>query len=269
MRFVHSRPIPPASRRTSCAGQSPPCWCVRLIANVVAPALAFLLLSLSNPAAPVPPPPHTARTESLHNPTNSPAALEARLLADLARLGTNSDRLYRLADVCHDAGVAGDKKAVERAESYLRELLAHEPTNAPALALLGSVYTMKGRDAFWPNVQLRLVHEGNAFMDQAVQLAPDNVRVRLTRAFNNAHMPDFLGRVEIVRADLAWLWDRAEQSPDLVSAAEHQELALHWGRQLKRLKRLDEARRVWTRGRNLRDSSSLAADIDAELAKLH
>lgn len=199
--------------------------------------------------------------------TNAPprAAGEAALLEQLAARGTNTTLLYQLGDVCHDAGVRGDKKAVERAETYLRQLLALEPTNAPALALLGSVYTMKGRDAFWPNVQIRLVHEGNAFMDQAIRLDPENLRARLTRAFNNAHMPEFLGRTEIVRADLAWLSERAAKDPGRFSVGERQELALHLGRQLHRQHRNDEARRIWEQGRALSPDSRLATEITTEL----
>lgn len=233
-------------------------WCVAF-ALAVLPGLLpanspFASASASAFAAPAP------------ADTHSPA--EAALLAEMASQGTNTSRLYRLGDVCHDAGVAGDKKAVERAEAYLRQILTLEPTNAPALALLGSVYTMKGRDAFWPTTQLRLVHEGNDFMDQAVALAPDNPRVRITRAFNNAHMPEFLGRTETVRADLSWLLEQAARTPMLFTLSERQEIALHWGRQLKRQKRLPEARAQWELALTLDPESRLAKELLAELAKL-
>ena len=201
--------------------------------------------------------------------TNAPlAAGEAELLAEMAAQGTNVTRLYRLADLCHDAGVDGDKAAVLRAEAYLRELLRQQPTNAPATTLLGSVYTIKGRDAFWPTQQLRLVHEGNELMDQGVRLAPQDIQTRLLRAFNNAHMPDFLGRTEIVRADLAWLWEKVEKEPASFTVGQQQELALHWGRQLKRQHRPAEARSVWERGRALAPDSRRGGELAAELAKL-
>lgn len=196
------------------------------------------------------------------------AESEARLLAAMRRDGTNAATLYALGDVCHAAGVAGDKPAVARAEAYLRQLLAMEPTNAPAVALLGSVYTLKGRDAFWPTTQLKLVREGNEFMDRAVALAPEAVNVRVTRAFNNAHMPDFLGRSEIVVADLQWLWGKVETEPALLTVQERQEVALHWGRRLKRQSRPAEARRVWEAGLALAPDSRIGQLISPELAKL-
>ncbi len=193
---------------------------------------------------------------------------EAALLARMASQGTNVASLYELGDFCHSAGGRGDKAAVVRAETYLRRLLVLESNHAPALALLGSVYTMKGRDAFWPTTQLRLVKEGNDFMDKAIQLEPENHRVRLTRAFNNAHMPDFLGRTQVVRADLAWLWEKAEKEPARFTVAERQETALHWGRQWKRQGRTGEARTVWEKGRLLDVRSDLARQLADELAKL-
>ncbi len=196
-------------------------------------------------------------------------APEQQLLARMAADGTNAATLYALGDICHDAGVEGDKKAVSRAEEYLRLLLELEPTNAPALALLGSVYTLKGRDAFWPMTQLRLVREGNEYMDKAARMAPDNIEVRLTRALNNTHMPDFLGRTEIARTDLAWLWEKIEKEPALFSTSAKQQVALHLGKQWKRQRQADEARRVWHAGIAFAPDSTDAREMSRELADLH
>lgn len=219
------------------------------------PALLLLLFAARLAAAPT-------------NPADLRLPGEAGMLTEMAAGGTNVARLFGLADLCHDAGAEGDKAAVIRAESYLREALRLEPTNAPAMALLGSVYTMKGRDSFWPTQQLRWVRDGNELMDRAVMAAPLDVRTRLIRVFNNAHMPDFLGRTEIVRADLAWLWEKTEKEPDRFTVSQRQQLALHWGRQLKRQHRTDQARSVWDQGRALDTNSPLAGELTAELSKL-
>ena len=207
-------------------------------------------------------------TAGVAAPSPDPDAQERRLLREMAEQGTNTARLFALGDYCHDLGVAGDKTAVPRAEAYLRQLLTIEPTNAPGLALLGSVYTLKGRDAFWPTTQVRLVQEGNRYMDEAVKLAPDDVATRLLRALNNTHMPDFLGRVEIVRADFEWLWARVDSHAQQMEPASRQNLALHWGRQLKRLKRFGEARQVWEKGLTMGADTADGRDIQAELRKL-
>lgn len=196
------------------------------------------------------------------------SAMERGLLDQMAKEGTNTMRLYALADLCHDAGAGGDKEAVVRAEGYLRQLLSSEPDNAQGLGLLGSVYTMKGRDSFWPTTQLKLVREGIEMMDKAVKLAPEDLRTRMTRVFNNAHMPDFLGRGETVIADLEWLWGKVEKEPQLFTVRQRQELALHWGKRLKRLDRVSEARKVLEAGRDFEAQSPMARQIAAELAKI-
>lgn len=220
----------------------------------------------------IPIPPTLAATTNITattppNPKPSLATAEARLLERMAAQGTNTTLLFQIGDLCHDAGVEGDKKAVERAELYLRQLLTLDTNHAPALALLGSVYTLKGRDAFWPNVQLRLVHEGNRYMDQALRADPENLQARLIRAFNNAHMPDFLGRTEIVRADLAWLAAREQAKPGTLTPHQRQELALHQGRQLRKQHRTPEALRLWESARAIQPDSDLAREITAEINK--
>lgn len=207
-------------------------------------------------------------TASLARDLGRPSPEEQKLLARTEIGATNTATLYKLADIAHDLGVDGDKDAVERAEAYLRQLLASEPTNAPALALLGSVFTMKGRDAFWPTTQLRLVRQGNNYMDQAVQMAPDDIQTRVIRALNNTHMPDFLGRTETARKDLAWLWEKIEATPGILQTSSKQQVALHWGKHLKRLHKPEEARRVWEAGKAMDPESKAGSLISEELAKL-
>jgi hypothetical protein len=228
---------------------------IRGISKIPCPFLPLLALAL---------------TAAVHGASEVPnlSLEEDRLLAKMAAEGTNAATLYALADHCHDRGIDGDKKAVVRAEEYLRDLLAIQPTNAPALALLGSVYTMKGRDAFWPTAQLRYVREGNGYLDQAVRLAPDDPQTRLIRALNNAHMPDFLGRTDIARGDLEWLWARMQTEPGGFTLSARQNVGWHWGRQLKRQRRVEEARRVWESAQALNPDTKAGRLIAAELAKL-
>lgn len=223
------------------------------VVNASVTVLVFLLTSLIALAAPKP-------------ASSTLPEEEQKLVTQLASAPSKVPLLFELADLTHDLGADGDKQAVLRSEKYLRQLLDIEATNAPAIALLGSVHTMKGRDAFWPHTQLRLVREGNTLLDRAVQLAPDDIRTRTIRAINNAHMPDFLGRTDIVRADLAWLWERIPTHPDRFSPGARQKIALFHGRQLARQRRFDEARQVWQTGLAWDTTSPVAKDLTAELA---
>lgn len=191
----------------------------------------------------------------------------AQLQSQVDQQPTNVALLVKTGDLCHDEGVKDNKDAVKLAEKFLREALKHDPTNAPALALLGSTYTLKGRDAFWPGTQISLVKEGNKMMDAAVALATNDVMVRLTRAANNVHMPKFLGREEIARTDLAWLWEKVQAAPDNFPVGVKQDIAVNHGFALKKSKKPEEAIAVWEKGLALDPKSKVAAEIQDHLKK--
>jgi len=170
------------------------------------------------------------------------------LEAKLATEPTNTTILFKLGDLCHDEGARDNAKAVELAEKYFKQLLAIEPTNAFATALLGSALTMRARDAFWPKTRLDYVKKGIRVMDTAVQLAPEDPDVRLVRAINSFHMPKFLERDEIAKADFTWLWQRVEMKPEGLKDDLKQNVAFFYGRILKKQKKTKEAIEVWNKG---------------------
>jgi tetratricopeptide (TPR) repeat protein len=192
----------------------------------------------------------------------------AQLEAQHRAQPTNTSVLFALGDLCHDEGVRDNREAVKLAEKYFRSLLELDPNHARAMALLGSTLTLKGRDAFWPTTQIDYVKQGNRAMDNAVRLAPEDAEVRFIRAINNFHMPKFLGREQIVQEDFAWLWKQLLQHPENTKLDRKQEIALHQGLTLKKLKRNAEAREVWEQGLTWAPESTWATRLREELRKL-
>jgi tetratricopeptide (TPR) repeat protein len=190
-------------------------------------------------------------------------ALQNRLESD----PTNSLILFQLGDLCHDKGVNNDEKAVILAEGYFTRLLAIDPDNAMARVTYGSVLTLKARDTFWPLTQLNYVKAGNREMDAAVKLAPKDAQVRFARAVNNFHMPEIMGREEIVQEDLAWLWQQAQLADTGLKVGQKQTIALRWGQTLQKKKKLDEALQIWGAGLALAPNSREAAPLKEELNK--
>ena len=189
------------------------------------------------------------------------AALQSRLQSE----PTNTLILFQLGDLCHDEGANNDKKAVILAEGYFKRLLAIDPNHAMARVMYGSVLTMKARDALWPLTQLNYVKAGNREMDTAVKLAPKDAQVRFTRAVNNFHMPDIMGREEIVQADLAWLWQQAQLADANLKVGQKQTIALYYGQTLQKKNKLDEALRIWRAGLALAPKSQDAARLKEQL----
>ena len=189
--------------------------------------------------------------------TQQLAELEAKLAAE----PTNTTILFKLGDLCHDEGARDNAKAAELAEKYFKQLLAIEPTNAFAMALLGSTLTMRARDAFWPKTRLDYVKKGMKMMDAAVQLAPEDPDVRLVRGINSFKMPKFMERDEIAKADFVWLWQRVETKPEGLKDDLKQNAALFYGQILKRQKQTKEAIEVWKKGIAFNPESDVAREI--------
>lgn len=181
----------------------------------------------------------------------------------LASDPTNVVLLMQAGDLCFDRGAKDDKEAVVCAEEYFRRVLALNPSNALARVMLGSTLTMRGRDAFWPNVRMRHVREGLREMDSAVAQAPEDPRVRFERVVNNMHMPGFMGRSELVRGDFAWLWDCVQHRSAALRLDLCQNIALSYGQHLKKQGHKEEARKVWTRGLQMDPGSAIAREIQS------
>ena len=117
----------------------------------------------------------------------------------------NVEVLVNLAIVYHDHGAAGDESAVEKSEKLLNQALELDKTNSLALAYLGSVYTLKGRDASLPQDQLKNVETGIDKLDKAVDMTPDNLMVRLVRAINSLHLPSLFHRLQYSLKDFNYI----------------------------------------------------------------
>lgn len=190
------------------------------------------------------------------------------LRVQLAAAPTNVVLLVTAGERAHNLAGGGDDAVIPEGEAWLKQALELQPTNALARALLGSLTVIKARGEFWPNVQLRHVRAGNALLDEAVAAAPDDPRVRSLRAFNNAHQPAFLGRKDILRDDLPWLWERIQAGTDGLDTHARQETALRWGEVLRDDGRREEARAVWTVGAAFAPDTDFARRMQAGLAKL-
>ncbi len=143
-------------------------------------------------------------------------SLQEQLKAD----PQNVEVLVNLAIVYHDQGIAGDKKAVGKSEKLLNQALELEKENSLALAYLGSVYTLKGRDALLPWNKMSNVETGVDKLDKAVDMTPDDLMVRIVRATNSMNLPSMFHRLQYSLKDFNYIihsnkfqhWPLQEQS---------------------------------------------------------
>jgi tetratricopeptide (TPR) repeat protein len=127
------------------------------------------------------------------------------LEANLQQKPNDVEALVALSRLYHDQGADGNKEAVEKGFICLDKALDLDPSNAIAYAYRGSLWTMRGRDAWFPFTKLQHVDKGIDELDKAADLAPDNITVRLTRGINSLQLPSMFKRLGTAIKDFSFL----------------------------------------------------------------
>ncbi len=138
--------------------------------------------------------------------------------------------LLTLGEIYHMKGARGDKDAVKHSKALLEKLVELEPGNATARAWYGSVLTLCGRDAWLPIEKMRLVQKGLIEMDRAVELAPDDVAIRLLRARNGLSLPGVFHRLNTSIGDLEHVLSLQKAHPGTVGPGTLRGVLLELGR---------------------------------------
>jgi tetratricopeptide (TPR) repeat protein len=128
----------------------------------------------------------------------------------LAQKPNDFETLMKLGKIYHDQGVAGNDDAVDKGFACFDKVLQIDPSNAVALVYRGSLWTLRARDAWWPFTKMKDVDKGVDEMDKAVDLAPDNVSVRLVRGINSVNLPSMFHRLPIALKDFEYLMNNAK-----------------------------------------------------------
>ncbi|MEX2670685.1 MAG: hypothetical protein WD294_01105 [Phycisphaeraceae bacterium] len=213
----------------------------------------------------------------------------------VGQVGSLEDRIDRAEQaVQHDADDLNNLLEYGRAlylggmqrpaEPWTQEAVAHwntllrkhadEPT---VLAYAGSVRFIESREAFLPWEKGRLAKEGEALLNRAVALAPDDLEVRWLRAVTASQLPAFFNADAKAKADFAYLAQalkrRAEEGAG--SARGNLEPAMvasvwyHHGNYLQRRGETAAARAAWTQAIDAAPQSGAAEAAAERLGELH
>ncbi len=106
------------------------------------------------------------------------------------------------------------KKFAPKAVEFLSKAHEINKNDKEAMCYLGSATTMMGKTTWNPIKKTSYVNKGIALMDKAVELDPDNVSVRMTRAMNSIRLPSMFSRRDIAVEDLEHLVDIFEKKPE-------------------------------------------------------
>jgi hypothetical protein len=123
----------------------------------------------------------------------------------LSRDPRDKDALSQAARIYHQIAMRGDGLALDRAEEVVDALLREDGTDAEALAIAGSLITMKARRTRSLFKRMWYAFVAARKLDKAVSTDPGNVSARTIRAFTALVLPKYLRRLRTAVEDFDYL----------------------------------------------------------------
>lgn len=114
----------------------------------------------------------------------------------------------------HTKAKKDPKKYATKAVDFLTRAHETERKDYETMCYLGSATTMMAQTTWNPIKKMSHVNKGTGHMDKAVRKDPDNISVRMTRAFNSKNLPSFLGRGDIALEDFEYLAGLIDKNSD-------------------------------------------------------
>lgn len=159
----------------------------------------------------------------------------AMLEKQLEMSPNNPELLLELGRIYYGKGAEGDKGAVKKSADCLEKLIELTPEHAGARYWYGSALILKGRDALFPLSKINFVKKGIAELDEAVSLAPEDINIRIGRAWNGLALPDMFGRMETVIGDYEYLKRIEKEKPGSLNAKTYLSVLFNLGRAYARM----------------------------------
>jgi len=169
------------------------------------------------------------------------------------------DSLLVIGREYHDKAVEGETEAIKKAEDCFKKALKLEPENPLVNVWLGSLLTVKARDAGFPLVKLRYLNQGINHMDKAVSLEPSNREVRMVRALNNLELPMIFDRLDTVIVDLEYLIESNQE--------ESAEFLVYLGTAYKKKSDIEKARDCWVKAMSATSDTILIKRAETLMAE--
>jgi tetratricopeptide (TPR) repeat protein len=174
--------------------------------------------------------------------------------------------LMELGRLYHDQGASGDGGAVAKGIRVFDQLLIIDSANAVAVAYRGDLWTMQGRNSWWPPNKLKYMRKGCEELDRAIEMDPGNIMVHLIRGINGLALPDYAGRLSTSLEDFIVLLRRPdfqEQTKELKAVILYYGAVAH-----KRADDYDRARELFKRAIAILPDSEYAKRSQEELSHM-
>jgi Tfp pilus assembly protein PilF len=125
----------------------------------------------------------------------------------------NQDLLIEASRYYHRHAMQGNDEAYDKANWSIRTLLSLNKKHVEALAIAGSLLTIKARRS--GSLMKRIWYSMAAArkLDKAVKLDPSNITARTIRAFTALVLPGFLRRLGTAAGDFEYLIEMKQEDP--------------------------------------------------------
>ncbi|MEA2014008.1 MAG: hypothetical protein U9N38_01670 [Thermodesulfobacteriota bacterium] len=137
---------------------------------------------------------------------------------ELSQSSSNYEMLKAIGIAYHIKAAKDTEAYAPKAVEFLSKACEMDKKDYETICYLGSATTMMATTTWNPIKKMSYVNKGAALMDKAIRKAPDNVSVRMTRAFNSKNLPPFLNRGDIALEDFEYLADLIEKNPESLTS---------------------------------------------------
>lgn len=132
----------------------------------------------------------------------------------LSQDSSDYEMLKAIGIAYHIRAEKNAKKYAPKALEFLSRASEMNKKDYETICYLGSATTMMATTTWNPMKKMSYANKGIALMDKAVRKDPDNISVRMTRAFNSKNLPSFLNRGKYALEDFEYLANLIEQNPE-------------------------------------------------------
>lgn|GEM_PF-3380876 len=144
----------------------------------------------------------------------------------------------------HRQAMQGDRDAIKKADSAVDLILAAEGDHAEALAIRGSLLTLKAK--LTRSFPRRIYYSWRAIraLNRAIEADPDDPAARTIRGFTSLVLPGFLRRLKVAAEDFEYLIRRYQEDPSLLPDEMMPKIYLNLGIAYAKEGKRDEARKT-------------------------
>ena len=146
----------------------------------------------------------------------------------------------------HYEASLGNRSSVQKALQFFKEAYEEDPLDAVISAYYADCISLEGRDSNETAVLFGNGIKAIKMLDEAVNMDPDNIEIRLLRANQSYRLPEaFFRRTATAISDFEYIIERYSKDNSIISVELYKTILYMLGKAYKRMNMDKEAKAVW------------------------